>query len=400
MRGALEGIRVLDLTSVVLGPVATQILGDHGADVIKIEAKGGDQMRANGAARNPGMSSIFLAINRNKRSLAVDMKTPEGRQIVMEIAATADVVVHNMRVPAMERLGLGYEEIKAVNPAIIYCAATGFGQEGPDRSKPALDDIIQAACGLVGLNSGDNGRPEYVPSLVADKLAGMAVSSAILAALVHKGRTGEGQYVEVPMYETLVEFILIEHMGGLAFEPALGPPGYARILNGGRRPARTADGHIAMLPYSPEHWVALFNHLGRHDIVEQCDIGDRFKVNAAVRVLYDRLNELTPQYSTEEWVRICGELDIPVTRIYGIGDLPEHPHLKAVGMFESMDHPTEGKTRFVRPAARFERTPLSVRFPAPTLGQHSYAILRDLDYPDERIEHLERQGVILTKSGV
>nr|WP_306455572.1 CoA transferase [Sphingopyxis sp. JAI108] len=392
--GPLTGIRVLDLTSVVLGPVATQILGDHGADIIKIEATTGDMMRANGAARNLGMSSIFLAINRNKRSLAVDLKTDEGRRIALEIAASVDIVIHNMRVPAMERLGLGYEAVKAVNPEVIYCAATGFGQDGPDRNKPAFDDIIQAACGLVGLVGAASGRPEYTPSLVADKLAGVAVSGAVLAALVHKARTGEGQYVEVPMYETLVEFVLAEHMGGMAFEPPAGPAGYARILSGGRRPSRTADGYVAMLPYSPKHWADLFAHLGHAAVLEECDIGDRFKVNSAVRMLYDRLNEITPARTTDEWLSICEELDIPATRIYNIEDLPDHPHLKAVGMFETMDHPSEGKTRFVRPAARFERTPMSVRLPAPSLGQHSRAVLDDLGYSAEVIEKLARDSVI------
>lgn len=392
--GPLSGIRVLDLTSVVLGPVATQILGDHGADIIKIEATAGDMMRANGAARNPGMSSIFLAINRNKRSLAIDLKTEEGRKIALELAASVDVVIHNMRVPAMERLGLGYDAIRAVNPNVIYCAATGFGQEGPDRHKPAFDDIVQAACGLVGLVGAASGQPDYTPSLIADKLAGVAVSGAVLAALVHKARTGEGQYVEVPMYETLVEFVLTEHMGGMAFEPPAGSAGYARILSGGRRPSRTADGYVAMLPYSPKHWADLFAYLDLTAALHEIDIGDRFKVNSVVRMLYDRLNEITPARSTDEWLSICAKLDIPVTRIYNIEDLPDHPHLKAVGMFETMDHPTEGMTKFVRPAARFERTPMSVRLPAPVLGQHSRAILDDLGYTAETIETLAASGVV------
>lgn len=392
--GLLSGIRVLDLTSVLLGPVATQVLGDHGADIIKIEAPSGDQMRANGASRTEGMSSIFLAINRNKRSLALDLKTAEGREIVLKLAASVDVVVHNMRVPAVERLGLGYDAVRALNPAVIYCAATGFGQAGPDRSKPALDDIIQAACGLAGLSVDEDGSPAYVPSLIADKLAGVAVASALLAALVHQARTGEGQYVEVPMYETLVEFMLIEHLGGLAFEPALGPAGYARILRGGRRPARTADGHVAMLPYSPRHWADLFAFVGRQDLIADLDISSRFKVNAVVRTLYDRLNMVAPCYDTARWLEICQELDIPATRTYDISELPNHPHLKAVGMFETMDHPTEGKTRFVRPAARFARTPMSVRLPAPTLGEHSHSILVGLGYSEDRIAELAQRGVV------
>ena len=393
--GPLDGVRVLDLTSVVLGPVATQILGDHGAEIIKIEALTGDSMRANGAARNQGMSSIFLAINRNKRSLAIDLKTPEGRKVALELAKSVDVIVHNMRVPAMARLGLGYDEIKVFNPTVIYCAATGFGQEGPDALKPAFDDIIQAACGLVSLIGQTGDRPEYTPSLVADKLAGIAVSSAILAALFHRARTGEGQYLEVPMFETLVEFMLTEHMGGLAFEPATSPAGYARILSAGRRPSRTADGYVAMLPYSPKHWADIFEYVGRKDILEEIDIGDRFKVNQAVRALYERFSDITPLYTTARWIEICDELDIPVTKIYAIDELPDHPHLKSVGLFQFMDHPTEGKTRYVRPTVRYSRTPMSVRLPAPTLGQDSLTILTELGYSEADVFDLQKQGVVL-----
>ena len=392
--GPLDGVRVLDFTSVVLGPVGTQILGDHGAEIIKIEALAGDSMRANGAARNPGMSSIFLAINRNKRSLAIDLKKPEGLKVVLQLAKSADVIVHNMRVPAMARLGLGYDDIRAFNPSVIYCAATGFGQEGPDALKPAFDDIIQAACGLVSLIGKTGDRPDYTPSLIADKLAGIAVSSAILAALFHRERTGEGQYLEVPMFETLVEFMLTEHLGGLAFDPAAGPAGYARILSDGRRPSRTEDGYIAMLPYSPKHWVDIFAYVGRQDLLAQIDISDRFKVNQSVRTLYERFNEITPLYTTERWIEICGELDIPATKIYAIDELPEHPHLVEVGLFQFMDHPTEGRTRYVRPTVRYSRTPMSVRLPAPTLGQDSLTILHELGYSEADICELQKQCVI------
>jgi crotonobetainyl-CoA:carnitine CoA-transferase CaiB-like acyl-CoA transferase len=398
--GPLSGIRVLDITSVVLGPLATLVLGDYGADVIKIEGIEGDLMRANGVSRNPGMSSIFLALNRNKRSLALDLKSPEGRGIFLELAAGADVVVHNMRIPAIERLGLGYDAVRAVKPDIVYCAATGFGQDGPYRFKPAFDDIIQAACGLASLVGQVSGSPDYVPSLIADKTAGMAVANAILAALFHRERSGQGQYVEIPMYETLVEFTLAEHIGGLAFDPGLAPAGYGRIVSGGRKPAPTADGHVAMLPYSPSHWIALFKRVGRTDLVEAYDITDRRKLNAVVRDLYRELGVMTLSRTTAEWVAICEELDIPATPIYSLDDLPGHPHLQAVGMFQSMDHPSEGPLRYVRPAARFAATPASVRLPAPLLGQHSIDILGELGYGPQKIERLREQGVIAGTIGV
>jgi formyl-CoA transferase len=393
--GSLKGVRVLDLTSVVLGPLATQILGDHGADVIKIESIDGDTMRSNGVSRHKGMSSVFLAINRNKRSLAIDLKSPEGRSAVLEIAAKADIVVHNMRVPAIERLGFDYATIQALNPKVVYCAATGFGQDGPYRFKPALDDIIQAACGIASLVGHASGKPDYVPSLLADKMAGLAVASAVFAAMFHRERTGEGQYVEVPMYETLVEFMLAEHMGGLAFEPPLGDAGYPRIVSGGRRPVPTSDGFIAMLPYTPAHWRNLFVHLGRSDLLQQYDLSSSYEVNAVVRNLYAAIELITPSKTTDEWLEICEKLDIPVTRIYEIAELPDHPHLRAVRLFELMDHPSEGRIRFVRPAAKFSASPQSVRRPAPLLGEHSAEILSEAGYSQTQIDALRQRGVIV-----
>lgn len=391
IHGPLHGVRVLDLTTVVLGPVATQILGDYGADVIKVEGMEGDLMRANGVSRHPGMSSIFLSINRNKRSIALDLKQPEGRRVFLELAATVDVVVHNMRVPAITRLGLGYDDIRAVNPEVVYCAATGFGQDGPDRNKPAFDDIIQAASGMASLIGTQDGDPAYVPALVADKTTGMAVATAVLAAMYHRARTGRGQYLEVPMFETMVEFNMAEHMGGLAFEPPLGPAGYARIVNGGRRPVRSADGHVAILPYSPAQWTSLFKRTGRNDLLATYDLSDRHKLNSTVRQLYAELAAMGPSRTTAEWIAVCDELDIPSTAIYRMDDLPLHPHLQAVGLFQQMQHPTEGATRYIRPAARFAATPASVRLPAPTLGQHSRDLLAELGYSATQIEALEHK---------
>lgn len=383
--GPLHGIRVLDLTSIVLGPLATQVLGDHGADVVKVETAEGDLVRANGVSRHAGMSSIFLAINRNKRSIVLDLKRAQGRALFLELAAGADVVVHNMRVQAMERLGLGYEQVRAVNPQVVYCVATGFGQDGPDRDKPAFDDIVQAACGLAALQAGADGVPAYVPSLVADKTAGLALANAILAALVHKARTGQGQQVEVPMFETLVAFNMAEHLGGLAFEPPTAPAGYGRILAGGRRPLPTADGHVAILPYVAQQWQRLFAQVGEAARLQAFDLADRYRVNQVVRALYGQLAELTPRRSTAEWIAVCEALDIPATRIYALDDLPAHPHLQAVGLFQTAQHPSEGTVRYVRPTARFGRTPASVRRQAPRVGQHTAAVLAELGYTAEQV---------------
>lgn len=373
--GPLDGIRVLDLTAVVLGPLATQILADFGADVIKVEGPEGDMMRANGVSIHAGMSSIFLAINRNKRSVVLDLKTPEGVAALRRLIPTVDVVVHNMRVAAIERLGFGYEAVAALNPRIIYCAATGFGQDGPDRDKPAFDDIIQAACGLADVGSLGRDAPDYLPSLIADKTTGLAVANAIMAALLHRERHGAGQYVEVPMLETMTAFVLAEHMGGMTFASSPAPAGYPRLLEGGRKPVRTSDGWISMLPYTDRHWRAFFIAAGYADLAQTYSITDPHQRNANIQALYRHLAELTPARTTAEWMDLCDKLDIPATPIYSLDSLPEHPHLKAVGLFQNADHPTEGKIRELRPATRFSATPISIRRHAPTLGQHTREVL-------------------------
>lgn len=393
-QGPLAGVRILDLTSVVLGPLATQILGDYGAEIIKVESLEGDLMRANGVSLHRGMSSIFLAINRNKRSIAVDLKSAEGREILQRLVPGADVLVHNMRVAAIERLGFGYRAAAELKPDIVYCAATGFGQNGPDRDKPAFDDIIQAACGLASLNSIEREQPEYAPTLVADKTTGLALVNAVLAALFYRERTGRGQYVEVPMFETMVAFLLSEHLGGLTFDPAPAKAGYARLLVDGRNPAPTKDGHIAILPYTGDHWAAFFNAAGRVDLAQKYGGGDRQARNANIVALYRDMTDMTRQRTTAEWMGICATLDIPATPIYALDDLPEHPHLKAVGLFQSAEHPSEGHIRYVNPPTRFAATPATVRLPAPLLGQHTREILHKAGYCEQEIASLAARRIV------
>ena len=392
--GPLAGVRVLDITSVVLGPLATQILGDYGADVIKIESLEGDLVRANGVSKHAGMSSIFLAINRNKRSVAVDMKSPEGRDAVRALVKDVDIVVHNMRVAAIERLGLGYAAVSAINPKVVYCVATGFGQSGPDAARPAFDDVIQAGCGIASLIGNESGVPDFAATLVADKTTGLAVVNAVLAALFHRERSGQGQYVEVPMLETMTAFTMAEHMGGLTFDPPTAKAGYARILAGGRKPVPTRDGHVAMLPYTADHWVALFNAVEREDLARKYNFADRQERNARILELYADLRAVVGQMTTDECLALCDRVDIPATRIWAIDDLPQHPHLKAVGLFQPTQHPTEGATISVRPPTLFAQTPADMRLPAPLLGEHTFECLREAGLDDATLQHLAASGVI------
>jgi crotonobetainyl-CoA:carnitine CoA-transferase CaiB-like acyl-CoA transferase len=394
--GPLAGIRILDMTAVVLGPLATQILADYGAEVIKIEGPEGDLVRSSGVSVHPGMSSIYLALNRNKRSLVVDLKAPEGREVLLRLIPTVDALVHNMRCAAMERLGFGYRAVVAINPNIIYCAAPGFGQDGPDRDRPAFDDVIQAACGMAALASIGRDTPTYAPTLVADKTTGMALANAVLAALLHRERTGQGQYVEVPMLETMTAFMLAEHLGGLTFNPPKGPAGYDRVLADGRKPAPTKDGHIGILPYTSEHWVAFFAAAGQRELGDRLGVADRQKRNANIAEIYSALAEITRERTTAEWLKFCEDADIPATAIVALDDLPKHPHLAAVGMFQTMRHPTEGPITYVRPATRFSRSPASVRLPAPVLGQDTDEILRELGYADAEIAALEHNNIIVS----
>jgi formyl-CoA transferase len=340
------------------------------------------------------MASVFLAINRNKRSLCLDIKTPEGAEVLRRLIPTVDVLASNVRPAGMARAGFGPEECARLNPRLVYAVATGFGQDGPHRARPAFDEIIQAASGLADIVGEEAGRPMFVPSLVADKLTGMALAMAILAALVHRGRTGEGQLVEVPMLETLTAFVGVEHLGGLAFDPPEGEPGYKRLRH--RKPVPTADGWMTLLPYTAAHWRAFLTAAGRPELIEALGVDDPVRRNANIDQVYAACAEIARTRSTEDWLRLCEELDIPATGFSRLQDLPGHPHLKAVGMFQAMDHPSEGRVRTTRPPTRFAKTPANIRRLAPRLGEHSAELLREIGYDEAAIRDLAGRGVVKT----
>jgi crotonobetainyl-CoA:carnitine CoA-transferase CaiB-like acyl-CoA transferase len=392
--GPLAGVTVIDLTAVVLGPLTTQILGDLGADVIKIEPPEGDIMRAGGAARHSGMGSVYLALNRNKRSVVLDLKQPEGAAVLRRLIADADVVIHNMRAAAIARLGFDYDAVKAINPRIVYCAAYGFSEHGPYRDYPAYDDLIQARAGIAALAQAHAPAPQFAPTLIADKTVGLTAVYAVLAALFHRERTGEGQTIEVPMFETMVAFTLAEHLGGLSFEPPLGAAGYARLLAPDRRPHRTTDGHVAILPYTTRHWRDFFALAERPALADDPRFADPATRNRHIGELYGVLAELVATRSTAFWLDGCRRADIPAAPVNELAALPGDPHLAAVGLFAHTEHPSEGAILELRPPVNFGATPASLRRPAPRLGADTEAVLREHGYDAAAIAALARQGAI------
>jgi crotonobetainyl-CoA:carnitine CoA-transferase CaiB-like acyl-CoA transferase len=386
--GPLAGIKILDLTTVVLGPLATQILGDLGAEVIKIEAPGGDIMRYAEPARHREMGHVFLNLNRNKRSLVLDLKQPDAAPVLLALVRQSDVLMHNMRPQAMARLGFAWERLREVNPQLVYCSAHGYGQDGPFADRPAFDDIIQGGCGLVALEAATGGEARFVPTLVGDKTVGLTMVYAVMAALLQRERTGEGQAVEVPMLETMTAFVMAEHMGGLTFDPPSGEPGYSRMLAPDRRPHPTADGHICILPYTDRHWRDFFVIAGRPELADDPRLADAQTRSRHVAELYALIAECVRDGSTASWLEKLKSADIPSGPVNPLGGLPADEHLAAVEMFPRIDHPTEGAIRIVRPPVRFGEADCALRRPAPRLGEHSREILREAGFADDKIADL------------
>jgi crotonobetainyl-CoA:carnitine CoA-transferase CaiB-like acyl-CoA transferase len=386
--GPLAGIKVLDLTTVVLGPLATQILGDLGAEVIKVESPEGDIMRYAGPARHREMGHVFLNLNRNKRSLVLDLKRPEAAPILLRLAVRSDVLMHNMRPQAMARLGFAWERLQEVNPRLVYCSAQGYGQNGPLADRPAFDDIIQGGCGLVSLEMATGGDARFVPTLIGDKTVGLTMVYAVMAALLQRAHTGRGQAVEVPMLETMTAFVMAEHMGGLTFDPPIGPPGYARMLALDRRPHRTADGHICILPYTDRHWRDFFRLAGRPELAEDPRLADAETRSRHVAELYALVAQCVCDRSSAYWLDRLKAADIPCGPVNPLAELPADEQLAAVDFFPLTEHPTEGQIRMVRPPVRFGDADCALRHPAPRLGEHSRAVLREAGLAEPEIDDL------------
>ena len=384
-QGALTGVRVVDLTTILMGPMAARMLADHGADVIRVDAPTASKDIVGGAS---GLSAIVLDTHRNKRSVNLDLKTDEGAAAMVDLIASADVLVTNMRSAALDRLGLSAKRLRAIHPALIHCVANGYGADGPYADRAAYDDAIQAISGLAALPTRISGEPAYVPSVIVDKTCALFVVQAVMAALLHRHNTDEGQTIRVPMFETMVSFLLVEHLRGAALVPPQGELGYKRLLNPNRRPYRAADGWIALLPYNDANWRDFFALIGRPVLADD----PRFLTHDArienATELYQFLVDAAPTRTVDEWISICAQHSIPASPVLDIDDLFDDPHLTAVDLMPIVEHPHLGEYRTIRHPVSYDTMSTELRHHAPIPGEHTAEIFRDLGWPEDRVQAL------------
>lgn len=391
----LSGVRVIDLTTVVFGPLTTQILADYGADVVKIEPPEGDIMRHAGSVAADGMGAIFINLNRGKRSVAIDLKTPDGRAVLRRLIGTADVFIHNVRRGAMDRLDLSYEAVAAINPRILYCTATGFAKANPRADAAAIDDVIQTSAGLAALNADATGMPRFVESLLADKVAGMGLACAVLAALYRRTVTGRGGLIDVPMYETLAAFMLLEHLQGATFEPARGEVGYHRVMGArGRRIYRARDGYIAMTPYSGAQWAEFLRQTGRPELAEDARITNAVVRNAHVGELYDMIAAVAGERTVAEWEALAARLGFPAQRVNSLAEVAADPDLNTTGTLVAREHTGVGRTRMLASPGFFDGQ--AARHPegAPRFAEHTGQVLAEAGFTADEIRRFAAGGAV------
>ena len=392
MAGPLAGIRVLDLTSVVAGPLATQMLGDMGADVIKIESPEGDAPRHTGPSRSPNMAALFMGLNRSKRSLVLDLKNDAAKDALWRLIANADVFVHSMRPQAIAKLGFSHKIVRAKNPSIVYAALHGYRDGGPYSGQPAYDDVIQGQSGIAALMSEVAGEPLYAPMIIADKTCAIAIAGAISTALFARERTGRGQVVEIPMFEQMVSFVLGEHLFGHNFVPPMGALGYTRVLASWRRPYKTKDGYLCMMAYTQNHWHKFWTAIGRPEV----HADPRFDCIASraknIVALYELAGSCIADRATDEWLKLLRVLEIPSARMSSLDDVMNDPQLKASGFFKRATHPSEGEILYTDLPVRFSETPTGSTRLQPRLGEHSFEVLREAGFGEAEIKALAASG--------
>jgi crotonobetainyl-CoA:carnitine CoA-transferase CaiB-like acyl-CoA transferase len=393
--GPLKGIRILDMTSVVNGAYATQILGDQGAEIIKVEdpgdgrSGGGDITRHNGApadAAAPGLGPTFLMLNRNKRSIVLNLREPRDLAALKRVIRTCDALVASVRYEGLKRLGLSHEAVAEIRPDIVYAHASGYDSDGPYAGDPAYDDLIQAQAGMADLLPRTHAgmAPTIAPSLIADKVSGILVAQAVTAALVHRARTGEGQFVEVPMFECMTSFNLVEHMYQHVYDPPRGEIGYGRVLNPYRKPYATKDGYIGILPYTDRQWDQFFEAAGFGPAVSSDPrFSDFVARNANIRALYALVEQAAATKTTQEWLDLLRPLSVPVARMNRLDELQDDPQLQAVELFQRYEHPDAGPYKAVRPPVKFSKTPSTIHRHAPRLGEHTAEVLAEVGGEDE-----------------
>jgi len=390
MSGPLTGVKIIDLTTVVLGPFATQILADLGADVIKVESPDGDVLRNIAPMKHSGMGHIFLHHNRNKRSIVLDLKQPAGREVLLKLVRDADVLIYNVRPQAMKRLKLAYEDVIAVNPRIIYVGAYGYSERGRHAGQPAYDDLIQGMAGLPwATHTAGADRPRYAPTAISDRITGLAAINAVTTALFCRERTGKGQSVEVPMYETVAHMMLGDHMCGRTFDPPLEPRRYERMLAPHRVPYATKDGYVCVLVYNDKHWKSFFKLVGREELF---DSDPRFSSQEArsrnINQVYAFVAEQMATRTSAEWLALLKGADIPATPVQSVDDIIDDPHLAESGFFFMTEHPTEGWLRAMASPSTWADMPSGPARPAPRLGEHSAEVLKEAGYSDAEIERM------------
>jgi crotonobetainyl-CoA:carnitine CoA-transferase CaiB-like acyl-CoA transferase len=387
--GPLTGVRILDLSTVVLGPFATQILGDLGADVIKVENGTGDIMRHAGPTPAKGMGAIYVGANRNKRSILLDLKSADGMEAMRRLAAQSDVFFTNVRMDGLKRLGLGYDDVRRLRADAIYVHCAGYGSDGPYAGKPAYDDLIQAASGVTDLFAiREGGPPKYMPALMADKVSGLFAVTAVLSALYHRAQTGTGQFVEAPMLECFTAFNLVENLYGLTFDPPTAGPAYSRSVSANRKPYPTKDGYIGIMPYSDEQWAEFFRLGGRPEINDDQRFQGYAARTANIDTLYQLAGEVAATKTTDEWLRLLSAADIPAMKCNSLRDVMEDPHLVATGFLHRRPHEVLGSYMATQPPLKFSESPASIRCEPPTLGQHTAEVLAELGFAPSDIARM------------
>ena len=394
MSGPLSGVRVIDMTMNVMGPYAAQMLGDMGADICKVEPPEGDTLRGIGPARHKGMGPYFLHLNRNKRSLLLDLKRDGANAVLRRLLMQADVLLYSFRPQAMARLGADYATVAALNPRIIYCGAFGFGQRGPYADRPAYDDLIQAATGLPALHASGGREPTYAATALADRCVGLMAASSVGMALYRRERTGRGQAIEVPMFESMAQFIMGDHLYGRTFEPPLGQAGYVRMTDPNRRPYRTADGYLGVLVYNDKHWQRFFRLIGRPDMATDPRYVTISGRTEHIGFLYGFLAETFLTRTTADWLAALKEADIPAMPMHTPDSLLEDPHMRAIDFFRVTEHPSEGTIRVMDIPQTWSESQPDITRHAPRLGEHSTELLGEYGFSSAEIAGLLARAIV------